>query len=398
VAVDFEVIIVGSGPAGSSTALHLAKLAPRLAARTLLLEKAVHPRVKLCAGGVTGKGLRILAGLGLPLRVDALAMDGVEIRYLHHRRHTRCAGLGVTIQRPAFDGWLAHAAAGRGVSLHEGEVFTALRVGEDTITLTTDRGSYTARAVVAADGAGSRVRRAAGFPAPPHRARLLMVDTPRGPRDADLREDTLYLDFTPVAHGIHGYVWDFPTCIRGQSYINRGIYDRGDPGSRKGSLKGPFREALAERGVDLDAHRLRGHLEREIDLATPVARPRVLLAGEAAGIDPTLGEGISQALAYGALAARQLIDAHRRGDWTFRGYGRRLRRSRLGMELRGTVDLARRLYGPEGEDYLALFLRSPRINRLGARFLAGRLHPAALSMAILPSLAVHALWGRKRLV
>jgi flavin-dependent dehydrogenase len=49
---DYDVVIVGSGPAGVSTWLHLHRFEPQLAARTLVLEKAQHPRPKLCGGGV----------------------------------------------------------------------------------------------------------------------------------------------------------------------------------------------------------------------------------------------------------------------------------------------------------------------------------------------------------
>ena len=55
---DFDVIIVGSGPAGTSTALHLCRLRPELAGRILLLDRAVHPREKLCGGGITHYGER----------------------------------------------------------------------------------------------------------------------------------------------------------------------------------------------------------------------------------------------------------------------------------------------------------------------------------------------------
>jgi len=199
-----------------------------------------------------------------------------------------------------------------------------------------------------------------------------------------------------VGEGIHGYVWDFLTRIGGQPYLNRGLYDRGDPVSQKGSFKGPLRRALAVRGVDLDACHLQGHREREPDLADPLARPRVSLAGEAAGIDPTLGEGIAQAIDYGAVVARELARAQHTGDWSFRGYRRRLLRSRLGQELIGTRHLANRLYGPRGRRYLDLFLTSARINRLGARFLAGRLHPAPLSLAVLPSLVAMPFVGAGR--
>ena len=50
-AFDYDVMIVGGGPAGISTWLHLHKRNPALAARTILIDKAVYPRQKLCGGG-----------------------------------------------------------------------------------------------------------------------------------------------------------------------------------------------------------------------------------------------------------------------------------------------------------------------------------------------------------
>jgi len=47
-----DLIIVGAGPAGLSTAIHLQHIVPELAKRTLIIEKARHPRPKLCAGGL----------------------------------------------------------------------------------------------------------------------------------------------------------------------------------------------------------------------------------------------------------------------------------------------------------------------------------------------------------
>src|SRR5438552_8764739 len=64
-----DVVIVGSGPAGAATALALVARAPALAARSVMLEKARHPRDKTCAGGVIPKAVRLLESLGVPLAV-----------------------------------------------------------------------------------------------------------------------------------------------------------------------------------------------------------------------------------------------------------------------------------------------------------------------------------------
>ena len=49
--IDTDLVIIGGGPAGLSTALHLQHLAPRLAERTVVLEAERYPREKICAGG-----------------------------------------------------------------------------------------------------------------------------------------------------------------------------------------------------------------------------------------------------------------------------------------------------------------------------------------------------------
>jgi flavin-dependent dehydrogenase len=61
--------------------------------------------------------------------------------------------------------------------------------------------------------------------------------------------------------------------------------------------------------------------------------PRVLLVGDAAGADPFLGEGISIALGYGALAAREIGEAIEQNEFSFNGYRRRVLRSPLGQVL-----------------------------------------------------------------
>ncbi|NCO56593.1 MAG: hypothetical protein COW73_09245 [Nitrospirae bacterium CG18_big_fil_WC_8_21_14_2_50_70_55] len=384
---DFEVIVVGAGPAGASVALHLARLAPTLARRTLLLERATLPRPKPCAGGVTGKGLAVLGGLGLTLGVPALPIHRVEVSLGAQRWAVEAEGLAVTVARGAFDHWLAREAVAAGATLHDGEVVTGVVVGEAGVRVATARGTYTARCLVAADGGSSTVRKLLAWPPSTHRARLLYVETDGPPEDVA----TLSLDFTPMAAGLHGYLWDFPSPLPTGVGCHRGLYDRGDEGSRRGNLKPLFRDALAARGVDLDACVLGGFHERELARGVAVARPRLLLAGEAAGIDPLFGEGIAQALAHGGLVAAEVARVATSGDWSFRGAAGRFARSRLGLELAGGRWLANALYQPRGPARLARLFAAPGIASLAARHLAGRLHPAVLAMVAPPLLALGAL-------
>src|SRR5687767_4655873 len=75
---DFEVIVVGGGPAGSSTAAVLADAGHRV----LVLDKASFPRHKACSDYVNPAGARLLAGMGLRddlMHAGAHTMEGMLV-------------------------------------------------------------------------------------------------------------------------------------------------------------------------------------------------------------------------------------------------------------------------------------------------------------------------------
>src|SRR5512138_520629 len=122
----YDIIIVGAGPAGISTALHLAQLAPERIPRTLILEKATHPRHKLCGGGILEDAEVILRGLGLDIReVPHCDVDWAHFDYDGRGFRMRSEGGGAfafrTIRRHEFDAWLAGKARERGFLIHEDE-------------------------------------------------------------------------------------------------------------------------------------------------------------------------------------------------------------------------------------------------------------------------------------
>ena len=56
-----DVLVVGAGPAGSSAAWHLATAGLDVA----VLEKARFPREKVCGDGLTPRGVKALADMGV---------------------------------------------------------------------------------------------------------------------------------------------------------------------------------------------------------------------------------------------------------------------------------------------------------------------------------------------
>ena len=344
------MVIVGGGPAGLATALHLAERAPDLAAETVILEKNAHPRPKLCGGGITFHGEQQLARLGLDLDVPAVTVHRLEFRLGEQTFTVRSPSAMRIIQRAEFDAALAEAVRERGIAVRGGEQLLDLKEGEGGYLLTTNRGLYRARVVVAADGANSIVRRKLGIFTSVGVARLLRVLTPVDPQsDLLWRGQTAVFDFSCVIQGVQGYVWDFPCLVDGAAYMNRGIMDsRIAPHLNghhpRGHLKHTFDRSLAARQANLEGVPLEGHPVRWFNADGEFARPHVLFVGDAAGVDPLFAEGISYAIEYGAVAAQMIAESFRRGDFSFGEYRARLMRHDLGRMLRRRVAVARAIY------------------------------------------------------
>jgi flavin-dependent dehydrogenase len=340
----YDILILGGGPAGLSTALHLKQRAPHLADRILLLEKEHYPRFKLCAGGLTADAESLLQGLGLDVsevpHADASAahfdFEGKGLKISMPKCHT----LRI-IRRDEFDAWLAEKTREAGIEIREWVSVKNVILDAEGATVITDRGEFRAQVVVGADGSNGVTRRSVLPNAPVHTARVLEVIAPTQPSPVfkengggQGRGRVAFFDFFAVPDGIAGYTWDFPTQVQGQPMRCWGIYDTNMlANGPRPQLKEPLREEMARHGFDLDEFQIKGHPIRWFDPSNVFSIPRVLLVGDAAGADPLFGEGISMALGYGKLAAAELEKAFSTGDFSFSGYRRRLVRSALGRTL-----------------------------------------------------------------
>ena len=363
-----EAVIVGSGPAGAATALRLAALAPELAAGTLLLDKARHPRDKTCAGGVIPKALRLLEELGVPLAVPHARVDAAGVAVPGRTLAIAGSELCRVVRRRELDAALAWAARERGVELREGERVVHLARDAAGVCVETDRCTYRAPVVVGADGSGSVVRRALVGDGAGAVARAVMCDVPLAETRWDGYAARRYeFDFTSCATGLRGYRWAFPCVIDGVPHANVGVYAL--PPIDGARLRAELAAELARIGARPRAWK--AFPIRTYARGTRVAAPRALLAGDAAGCDALMGEGISFALEYGMLAADAIVTARASGDWNFQRYARAVERGPLGRKLRCLHLGARLFYGPRHRFWFRMAAVSPRAQSIGLAWYNG---------------------------
>jgi flavin-dependent dehydrogenase len=366
---DLACAIVGGGPSGISTALFLAAAAPELKSRIVVLEKERYPREKFCAGAVGRRGDLCLSSIGVRVDVPAVPINGIEIRTGGGSRVVRESNVGRVVRRIEFDHELARVAMERGISVREGVRATAIDVTSSGVTIRTSEGDLRAAVVVGADGVGSFVRRAAGFAATPYLAQALEVDTEYV--DGDGERDVIAFDLR--RQELRGYYWDFPSRTEGRDVMCRGVYLL-----RERDHRGPDPEIddvlqteLAARGLSLSSYKKKRYAERGFHFAGPAAAARVLLVGEAAGIDPVTGEGIAQALQYGSAAGRYLARKLRAGNVDFGDWTAFLRRTSVGRDLRVRTALVDLAYGARRPGIERFLVDTPDFLRIGLQHFGG---------------------------
>ena len=335
-----DVIVVGAGPAGSSTAYHLAAAG----ADVLLLEKAAFPRDKICGDGLTPRAVKQLVNMGFDLDAPGWQKNkGLRIVGAGHRLELPWPELasfppyGMVRTRMDLDEVLARHAEKTGARLHERTAVTGPVVDERTGSVVgvtakpvDDRGrrtgdeiTYRAPVVVAADGVSSRIAVSLGLERRENRPMAVAVrayyETPR--HDDPWMESWLELwDGAPGRSNLlPGYGWIFGVGD-GTANVGLGILNTSaafqhvdykeilrtwlantpaEWGFRDENLVGRIGSAALPMGFNRKPHYTRG----------------VLLVGDSGGmVNPFNGEGIDYALESGETAAHTILQALARPD------------------------------------------------------------------------------------
>ncbi len=311
----FDVLVVGSGPAGSVAALVLA----RGGARVALVDKARFPRDKACGDLVGPRGVQLLGDLGLSLtgteRVGDMVVVGPTGRKVRLPCHPGITypGYGLVVPRTVLDARLHDAAVSAGVEPIVGRAAEPLV--RDGMLAGFELSSGTrlhADVVIGADGASSRVAEVAGLV---DATRVLWGFAVRAYIDDPVTLPHIVLWEPRPWRGFPGYGWLFPG-VGGRANIGLGVgllshRAAGATATQRFDAFVEHLQCLGVLGTRLSPASRRGRLGGWLKMGmvgTNPGRGRVLLVGDAAGlVNPLQGEGISQAMGSGRAAAEAVL-------------------------------------------------------------------------------------------
>lgn len=379
---EFDIIVIGAGPAGSAAACWAA----RQGATVALVDKARFPRDKLCGGLVTERSRCVFQEVFCHDLDFSQVLTRHEVTFCHEDQTLACLQdvppMHLSMRRDLDNQMFEHAIRS-GAADHSGRPVSGI---DGTTVLFRDGEAIQGRILIGADGVNSVVARHLFGTAFDKATIGFGLEIEADPTTFDPSRQSLRIDFGAADWG---YGWVFPKTAS----ITIGL---GGILARNPDMKDRMARYLAKLGADADTVSLKGHHLPFGDFRKHPGHGPVLLAGDAAGlVDPITGEGIAYALKSGQLAAKAAMAALAVGtpERAIALYRRELRH--IHRNLRIARALRRLVFAPRWQGaFISAFRKSGTVRMQYMRLLAGEVEYPAVALNVLRRLPRYLLGVR----
>ncbi|MHA1230228.1 MAG: NAD(P)/FAD-dependent oxidoreductase [Candidatus Helarchaeota archaeon] len=362
--MDFDVVIIGAGPAGSTTAKTLAERGVKV----LLIEKQKTPGHYIhCAGGIIGYLLNRFGLISLLSKNNVIKSKIRALKFMNldgdYAIFSMNRTIGYTLDRSLFDNTLAMLAVDKGTTLKTNARFIDIeKNNKNSITIKIKEKNnikfIQTEILVGADGIKSSVALKAGFKRSSDMLGFGYCFDFK--KVSNIDPETIEVIFSYLTPG--GYTWCFP---KGPDSVNFGCGGLGNNFYYKtvfnyfikkiNSISNKFRNSVKVKFTG-----------GAVPICSPLKRcvkDRVLLVGDAANqINSTTAEGIRYALICGKMAGLVINYALKNENIDFLIHYDKYWRSILGKEIRLSNVSRKFFFRFDDKDYSSLIKIIKKIN------------------------------------